>query len=106
MFTIYKAKVEKVKNQLNENIKILKFDQGREYESNEFSELCANFDIIHQITVAYTPQQNEIAERKNKTLKEMVNAILVSSESPQKLWREALLIVNQDTSREILSYFI
>ena len=106
MFTIYKAKVEKVKNQLNENIKILKFDQGGEYESNEFSELCANFDIIHQITVAYTPQQNEIAERKNKTLKEMVNAILVSSESPQKLWGEALLIVNQDTSRGILSYFI
>ena len=40
MFITYKVEVE---NQLNKNIKILKFDRGREYESNDFSELCAKF---------------------------------------------------------------
>ena len=40
MFLTYKAEVE---NQLNKNIKILKADWGEEYESNEFSELCAKF---------------------------------------------------------------
>ena len=73
MFVTYNAEVE---NQLNKNIKILKFDWGGEHESTEFSELYANFDII---TTSYTPQQNEIAERKNRTLKEMINFMLVSS---------------------------
>ena len=70
MFTTYKAKIM---NELNKKHKILKSDRGGEYESNEFSELCANFSIVYQTTAPYTPQQNRIAERKNKTLKEMVN---------------------------------
>ena len=74
MFITYKTKVE---NQLNKNLKILKFDRSREYKSNNFSELCANFGIIHQITTSYTPQQNMIAKRKNRTLKEMVNSLLL-----------------------------
>ena len=45
IFITYKAEVE---NQLNKNIKILKSDQGGEYESNDFSELCAKFGIVHQ----------------------------------------------------------
>ena len=71
MFITYKAEVE---NQLNKNIKILKSDRDGEYESNDFSELCAKFGIIYQTTASYTPQQNGIAERKNRTLKEMVNS--------------------------------
>ena len=53
MFITYKTEV---KNQLNKNIKILKFDRGEEYESNDFCELCAKFGIIHQTTTPYTPQ--------------------------------------------------
>ena len=80
MFIVYKVKI---KNQLKKNIKIQYSDQGREYESNEFSELCTIFGIIHQTTAPHTPQQNEIVERKNRTLKDMVNSMLVSSSSPQ-----------------------
>ena len=60
MFITNKVKVE---NQLNKNIKILKFDRGGEYESNDFSELCVKFGIIHQTTAPYTSQQNGIAEQ-------------------------------------------
>ena len=72
----------KIENQLSKQIKILKSNRDREYESNKFNDLCANFDIIHQATTPYTPQQNEIVERKNETLKEIVNSMLISSESP------------------------
>jgi len=82
MFITYKAEVE---NQLNKNIKILKSDRDGEYESNDFSELYAKFGIIYQTTATYIPQQNGIAEQKNKTLKEMINSMLVSSEVPQNL---------------------
>jgi len=96
MLITYKAEVE---NQLNKNIKILKSDRDGEYESNEFSELYANFGIIQQTTTPYTPQQNVIIERKNIILKEMINSMLVSSGAPENLWGEALLTANYILNR-------
>ncbi|GJZ20754.1 retrovirus-related pol polyprotein from transposon TNT 1-94 [Tanacetum coccineum] len=43
--------------------------------------LCGNMGIRHEFTAPYSPQQNGIAERKNRTLKEMVTAMLISSGS-------------------------
>ena len=40
------------------------------------------------------PQSNGVAERKNRTLKEMMNAMLISSGLPQNMWREAILTAN------------
>ena len=92
------------------NIKILKSDRDGEYESNDFSELYAKFGIIHQTATPYTPWQNEIAERKNKTLKEMVNSMLVSSDASQNLWGEALLnvnyILNKYPTRNLVLYHL
>ena len=45
------------------------------------------------------PQTNGIAERKNQTLKEMMNALLISSGLPQNLWGEAILTANQILNR-------
>ena len=43
---------------------------------NEFSEFCTVHEIIHERMPPYSPQSNEIAERKNRTLTELVNAML------------------------------
>ena len=72
-FKVYKAKVE---NQLEKKIKRLRSDRGGEYFSNEFSEFCAVHGIIHERTPPYSPQSNGIAERKNRTLTDLGNAIL------------------------------
>ena len=63
MFIIYKVEVE---NQLNKNIKILKSDRGGEYESNDFSELCAKFGIIHQTTTPYILSKMKLLNRRIK----------------------------------------
>ncbi|KAL4279844.1 hypothetical protein GQ457_03G013810 [Hibiscus cannabinus] len=75
-FLIYKVEVA---NQLDERIKRLRSDRGGEYRSNFLKEVCEKNDIIHETSSPYFPQQNDTAERKNKTLKEMMNSLLISS---------------------------
>ncbi|GJS08521.1 retrovirus-related pol polyprotein from transposon TNT 1-94 [Tanacetum coccineum] len=83
-----------VENQLDKKIKILRSDRGGKYESNDFSEFCSTFGIVHQTTTPYTPQQNGVAERKNRTLKNMINSMLITSGAPHSLWGEACLAAN------------
>lgn len=76
------------------NIKIIRSDRGGEYESITFSDFYVQHGIIHQTTASDTSQQNSVAERKNRTLKEMINFILNSSGLPHNLWGEVLFIAN------------
>ncbi|KAF3621972.1 hypothetical protein FXO37_32515 [Capsicum annuum] len=89
-FRQYKTEVE---NQLDKKIKIIRRDRGGEYES-PFVQICVENGIIHQNTARYSPQSNGIVKRKNQTLKEMMNALLISSGLPQNLWGEAILTAN------------
>jgi hypothetical protein len=64
---------------------------GGEYFSNEFSEFCAVHGIIHERTPPYSPQSNGIAERKNRTLTNLVNVMLETAGLSKKWWGEAIL---------------
>ncbi|GJX40899.1 retrovirus-related pol polyprotein from transposon TNT 1-94, partial [Tanacetum coccineum] len=86
-FILYKTEVE---NQLGKKIKVVRSDRVGEYVA-PFAELCAKHGIRHEFTAPYSPQQNGIAERKNRTLKEMVTAMLISSGMSQDMWGEAIL---------------
>ena len=88
VFKNYKAKVE---NQLGKKIKIVRSDRGGEYFPHEFNKFCEEHDIIHQCSTPRTPEQNGLAERKNRTYLEMVNALLLHAKLPFNLWGEALL---------------
>ena len=69
MFKCYKTLVE---NQLEKKIKILRNDRGGEYFPIEFTGFCEENGLIHQASAPYTPQQNGLAERKNRTLVDIV----------------------------------
>jgi transposase InsO family protein len=88
-FKTYKAKAE---NQLERKIKRLWSDRGGEYFSNAFDEFCVEHGIVHERTSPYSPQSNEIAERKNRTLTELVNAMLDTAELSKEWWGQAILI--------------
>nr|GFA12496.1 retrotransposon protein, putative, Ty1-copia subclass [Tanacetum cinerariifolium] len=81
-FKIYKAEVE---NQRGKKIQTLRGDRGGEYFSTEFSSYCESQGLIHQRTTPYTPQQNGVAERKNRVLQDIINAMLVSANLPNIL---------------------
>lgn len=84
-FKIYKKEVELHQNGL---IKTLRTDRGGEYYDPVYFQSTG---IIHQTTAPYTPQQNGVAERKNRTLKEMVNSMLSYSGLSEGFWGEAML---------------
>ena len=75
MFLAFKAFVEK---QSGHQILKLRSDNGGEYVKNNFINFCTENGIQMQHIVPYTPQQNGLAERKNRTLKEMANSMLQS----------------------------
>ncbi|GKE16297.1 zinc finger, CCHC-type containing protein [Tanacetum coccineum] len=86
-FRIYKTEVELQQNDL---VKTLRTDRGGEYYDPVFFQ---SVGIIHETTAPYTPQQNGVAERKNRALKEMVNSMLSYSGLSEGFWGEAMAIV-------------
>ncbi|MCO5581848.1 hypothetical protein L7F22_035737 [Adiantum nelumboides] len=66
-------------------------DQGGEYMSHEFNAFLARRGIKHQCTVPYTPQQNGVAERKNRSLTEMARCMVKSQALPHLFWLEATM---------------
>ncbi|KAJ9538888.1 LOW QUALITY PROTEIN: hypothetical protein OSB04_031621 [Centaurea solstitialis] len=77
-FKIYKAEVE---NQKEKRIKILRSNRGGEYFSREFDTFCEDNGIKHECPSPFTPQQNGLAERKNRTLvdnSKIIHVLVVS----------------------------
>jgi transposase InsO family protein len=86
-FKKFKVLVEK---ESNCQIMCLRTDRGGEFTSNDFNSYCSANGIKRQLTTAYTPQQNGVAERKNRTLLNMVRSMLNAKNVPKTFWPEAL----------------
>ncbi|CAL2238315.1 unnamed protein product [Prunus armeniaca] len=71
-------------------IKCLGSDRGGEFKSSEFDLFCEKEGIQRQFTLAYTPQQNGVVERKNRTVIEMAKSMLHEKKMPYFLWAEAV----------------
>ena len=55
--------------------------------------------------MTYSPESNGVAERKNRTLKEMMNAMLISSNAPDNLWGESLLVITHASGKPVFVRF-
>ncbi|KAI5337601.1 hypothetical protein L3X38_016872 [Prunus dulcis] len=71
-------------------IKGLRSDRGGEFLSSEFNKFCDEFGIQRQLTIAYSPQQNGVAERKNRTVVEMAKSMLHEKGISYDFWAEAV----------------
>jgi hypothetical protein len=90
-FDIFKKYKTEVENQKDKRIKVLRSNRGGEYFPQEFTNYCEKNGLIHQRPAPYTPQQNGLAERKNRTLVNILNVMILSVRLPFNLWGEALL---------------
>ncbi|KAM1032295.1 hypothetical protein ACFX2I_035891 [Malus domestica] len=71
-------------------VKCLRSDRGGEFLSSEFNHFCDTEGIQRQLSLAYTPQQNGVVERKNRTVIEMAKSMLHDKEMPYYMWAEAV----------------
>ena len=86
-FKTYKALAE---NQCQSQIKTIRRDNGGEYCSTEWKTFCKTQGIRHEFTTSYNPQQNGVAERKNRTLLDASRSMLQVAGLQNKFWQEAI----------------
>ena len=86
-FKEFKAEAEK---QTGKSIKTLRSDRGGEYLLGEFRNYLSECGITSQLSAPGMPQQNGVAERRNRTLKEMVRSMMSYSDLPHSFWGFAL----------------
>ncbi|BBG99302.1 zinc ion-binding protein, partial [Prunus dulcis] len=81
-FNIFKRFKNMVELQRGYQLKKLRSDRGGEYTSLEFSKFCEEMGLERQLTIAYSPQQNGVAERKNRTVMEMARTMMHEKKIP------------------------
>ena len=84
--------------QLKAQPRIFRTNNGREYVNSDMHQFLTTKGIIHQTSCPNTPQQNGVAEGKNRTLLEMTRAIMLESRVPTYLWPEAVATTNYLTN--------
>jgi hypothetical protein len=84
----FKAFKTLVENEIETKIKCLRSDNGGDFTSKEFDLLCETHGIKRQLSAARTPQQNGIAERRNRTVQEAARSMLNEARLSDGYWRE------------------
>ncbi|KAE8704364.1 PLAC8 family protein [Hibiscus syriacus] len=89
-FSKFKEFRDSAEGEVEKKICCLRTDNGGEYRSNEFSQYLRECRIRHQYTCANTPQQNGVAERKNRHLAEICRSMLHAKIVPGRFWAKAM----------------
>lgn len=71
-------------------VKIIRSDNGLEFKNQGMTVLCAKEGIIQEFSAPYTPEQNGLIERANRTIGETARTMLQASELSLSLWAEAV----------------
>ncbi|KAL0641364.1 hypothetical protein Bca4012_102815 [Brassica carinata] len=79
-----------VTNHYHAKIKILRSDNGGEYTSYALKSHLDHHGILHQTSCPYTPQQNGVAERKNRHLMEVARSLMFQANVPKRFWSDAV----------------
>ncbi|GJT04021.1 putative ribonuclease H-like domain-containing protein [Tanacetum coccineum] len=87
---ILKTFITEIENQLDHKVKVIRCDNGTEFKNSVMNQFCEMKGIKREFSVARTPQQNGVAERRNRTLIEAARTMLVDSKLPTTFWAEAV----------------
>nr|GFC16437.1 putative ribonuclease H-like domain-containing protein [Tanacetum cinerariifolium] len=87
---ILKAFITGIENLIDHKVKIIRCDNGTEFKNKEINQFCKKKVIKREFSDARTPQQNGVAERKNRTIIEAARTMLADSKLPTTFWAEVV----------------
>ncbi|GJV22603.1 ribonuclease H-like domain-containing protein [Tanacetum coccineum] len=87
---ILKTFITGIENLIDLRVKVIRCDNGTEFKNRVMNQFCEMKGIKREFSVARTPQQNGVAERKNRTLIEAARTMLADSKLPTTFWAEAV----------------
>jgi hypothetical protein len=87
---IFKKFATGAQNEFDMKIKRVRSDNGTEFKNTNIEEYLDEEAIGHELSVPYTPQQNGIVERKNRTLVEAARTMLDEYKTSDSFWAEAI----------------
>ncbi|GJU12900.1 retrovirus-related pol polyprotein from transposon TNT 1-94 [Tanacetum coccineum] len=82
--------VNQVQRNLKASILTIQTDNGTEFKKEKLRVVYAKLGIVHKTSIARTPQQNGVIERRNRTLVEATRTMLIFSKAPEFLWAQAI----------------
>ena len=86
--------IETMENQLNKRAKKIRSDNAKEYISKDIEKYFVKKSIVHELSAPYTPQQNCLSERENRSLTETGKRFLFEAKMNLKYWGEAIMTAN------------
>lgn len=98
-FEKIKEFIEMCENQYGKRLKVLRTDRGGEFVNKRMKNYFKRKGIVHQLTAPYTPEQNGVAERRNRSLVEMGRCMLFDADFELKYWAEAVNNANYIQNR-------
>lgn len=75
--------------QTGQKMKTIRTDNGKEFTNRKLENHLKSLGIRHQTTADYTPEQNGLAERVNRTIVERARCMLFEADLPKSFWAEA-----------------
>jgi transposase InsO family protein len=82
--------LRRAQNEFELKVKKIRSDNGSEFKNLQVEEFLEEEGIKHEFSTPYTPQQNGVVERKNRTLIDMVRTMLGEFKTPERFWSEAV----------------
>jgi transposase InsO family protein len=82
--------LRRAQNEFELKVKKIRSDNGSEFKNLQVEEFLEEEGIKHEFSAPYTPQQNGVVERKNRTLIDMARTMLGEYKTPKRFWSEAV----------------
>ncbi|WVZ84749.1 LOW QUALITY PROTEIN: hypothetical protein U9M48_031740 [Paspalum notatum var. saurae] len=89
-FGFVRDAVPRLRNESHKAMRAIRGDNGGEFRNSHFENFCRDLGLEHQFSSPYTPPQNGVVERKNRTLVEMARTMLDEHRTPRRFWAEAV----------------
>jgi transposase InsO family protein len=84
--------LRRAQNEFEVKVKKIRSDNGSEFKNLQVEEYHEEEGIKHELSAPYTPQQNGVVERKNRTLIDMTRTMLGEYKTSEGFWSEAINI--------------